>query len=64
MPDASDYPWEDDAKNSYALWISINRTRFAPPLCECGQPLRTIDEGGHVKTRCCGRILEGCCGDI
>jgi hypothetical protein len=32
-------------------------------LCECGQPLRTLDDGGHVRTLCCGRIIQGCCGD-
>ena len=32
-------------------------------LCECGQPLRTLDDGGHVRTLCCSRIIQGCCGD-
>jgi hypothetical protein len=32
-------------------------------LCECGQPLRTLDDGGHVRTLCCGRIVQSCCGD-
>lgn len=32
--------------------------------CECGQILRTIDDGGHVRTACCNRIILGCCGDL
>lgn len=33
-------------------------------VCECGQILRTIDDGGHVRTACCNRIILGCCGDL
>lgn len=33
-------------------------------VCECGQMLRTIDDGGHVRTACCNRIILGCCGDL
>lgn len=33
-------------------------------LCQCGQELKTIDDGGHVRTVCCNQIIEGCCGDF
>jgi hypothetical protein len=33
-------------------------------LCQCGQPLKTIDDHGHVRTACCNQIVSGCCGDV
>lgn len=38
--------------------------RLSTPLCSCGQPLKTVDEGHAVVTVCCRRVLEGCCGDV
>jgi len=47
----------EDIKARYP--VTLARLAESPTLCECGQPLKTIDEGGHVRTACCGRISRG-----